>query len=97
MRGVVDLYDVSDDWIPIYDKSAVPGYYMAIGSSGNQFKNAPIAGKMMAALIQYCESGSDHDNEPLQFEFPYIKYKTNVGFYSRKREINKDSSFSVLG
>ena len=97
MRGVVDLYDVSDDWIPIYDKSAVPGYYMAIGSSGNQFKNAPIAGKMMAALIQYCESGNDHDNEPLQFEFPYIKYNTNVGFYSRKREINKDSSFSVLG
>jgi sarcosine oxidase subunit beta len=97
MRGVVDLYDVSDDWIPIYDKSAVPGFYMAIGSSGNQFKNAPIAGKMMAALIQYCEAGNDHDATPLQFDFPYINYRTNVGFYSRKREINTDSSFSVLG
>ncbi|MEO1822446.1 MAG: FAD-dependent oxidoreductase, partial [Candidatus Lambdaproteobacteria bacterium] len=32
--GVVDLYDVSDDWIPIYDKSALGGFYMAIGSSG---------------------------------------------------------------
>jgi sarcosine oxidase subunit beta len=40
-QGVVDLYDVSDDWIPIYDK--------------------------------------------------------NVGFYSRLREINPDSSFSVIG
>ncbi|HSR73124.1 MAG TPA: FAD-dependent oxidoreductase, partial [Kiloniellales bacterium] len=24
-RGVVELYDVSDDWIPIYDKSDLPG------------------------------------------------------------------------
>lgn len=96
-RGVVDLYDVSDDWIPIYDKSAVPGFYMAIGSSGNQYKNAPIAGKMMASLIDYCESGTDHDTKPLQFDLPYIKRTTNVGFYSRKRSINKNSSFSVLG
>ena len=50
-RGVVDLYDASTDWIPIYDKSSLPGFYMACGSSGNQYKNAPIAGKMMAALI----------------------------------------------
>ena len=36
--GLVDLYDVSDDWIPIYDKSDLKGYYQAIGTSGNQFK-----------------------------------------------------------
>ncbi len=96
-KGVVDLYDVSDDWIPIYDKSAVPGFYMAIGSSGNQFKNAPIAGKMMAALVAYCEGGKDHDAEPLQFTLPYIMRDIDVGFYSRKREINEESSFSVLG
>jgi sarcosine oxidase subunit beta len=97
MKGVVDLYDVTDDWIPIYDKSSVPGFYMAIGTSGNQYKNAPIAGKMMAALISYCENGNDHDSESLQFELPYIKRQINVGFYSRKRDINKESSFSVLG
>ena len=39
VKGVVSLYDVSDDWIPIYDKSDLPGFYMAIGSSGNQYKN----------------------------------------------------------
>ena len=44
-RGVVDLYDASTDWIPIYDKSSVDGFYMACGTSGNQYKNAPIAGK----------------------------------------------------
>ncbi|MEX3007719.1 NAD(P)/FAD-dependent oxidoreductase [Hoeflea sp. TYP-13] len=96
-KGVVDLYDVSDDWIPIYDKSALPGYYMAIGSSGNQFKNAPIAGKMMARLVEYCEAGNDHDEASLQFDLPKIQRRIDVGFYSRKREINEESSFSVLG
>ena len=45
MRGVVDLYDVTEDWLPIYDRSAIDGFYMACGSSGNQFKNAPGAGR----------------------------------------------------
>ena len=97
LRGVADLYDVSDDWIPIYDKSCVPGFYMAVGSSGNQFKNAPVAGKMMAALIDYCEKGNDHDADPLMFRLEHVDREVNVGFYSRKREINKESSFSVLG
>ena len=97
MRGVVDLYDASTDWIPIYDKSSLTGFYMACGSSGNQFKNAPIAGKMMAALVAYCEAGNDHDAEPMSFLLPYIQRHIDVGFYSRKREINADSSFSVLG
>ena len=96
-RGVVDLYDASTDWIPIYDKSSLGGYYMACGTSGNQYKNAPIAGKMMAALIAYCEAGNDHDTTPLQFELPYIGRTIDVGFYSRKRQINEESSFSVLG
>ena len=95
--GVVDCYDVTEDWIPIYDKSELPGFYMACGTSGNQFKNAPIAGKMMAALVDYCEAGNDHDTAPLRFHLPYIGRDTDVGFYSRKRAINPDSSFSVLG
>ena len=97
MRGVVDLYDVSDDWIPIYDKSDLPGFYMAIGTSGNQFKNAPVAGAMMAALIEYCEGGNDHDAAPLEFLLERIDRKVDVGFYSRRRKINPESSFSVLG
>ncbi len=96
-RGVVDLYDASTDWIPIYDKTSLAGYYMACGSSGNQYKNAPIAGKMMAALIRYCEDGNDHDETPLTFKLPYTGHDIDVGFYSRKRPINEESSFSVLG
>lgn len=96
-RGVVDLYDASTDWIPIYDKSSIGGYYMACGTSGNQYKNAPIAGKLMAGIIDYCEAGNDHDTAPLQFTLPYIGRQIDAGFYSRKREINQESSFSVLG
>jgi sarcosine oxidase subunit beta len=96
-KGLVDLYDVSDDWIPIYDKSDLPGFYMAVGTSGNQYKNAPVVGVMMAELIEACEKGYNHDNQPYQFKMKYTKRICNVGFYSRKREINPDSSFSVIG
>ncbi len=41
--GLAALYDASDDWQPIYDRSCVDGWYMACGTSGNQFKNAPMA------------------------------------------------------
>ncbi len=96
-KGVVDLYDVADDWIPIYDKTSLGGYYMAVGTSGNQFKNAPVAGLMMAELIAACQDGLDHDREPLQFDMRHTKRTIDVGFYSRLREINQESSFSVLG
>lgn len=26
------MYDVSDDWIPIYDKTSLGGYYLAVGA-----------------------------------------------------------------
>jgi len=95
--GIADLYDCSTDWIPIYDKSDLPGYYMAIGTSGNQYKTAPVVGVLMAELIEYCENGNDHDNKPLQLHLKHIDTTIDVGFFSRKREINKESSFSVNG
>ena len=96
-KGVVDLYDVTDDWIPIYDKSDLAGFYMAVGTSGNQFKNAPISGEMMAELIEACEAGRDHDQDPVTFHLRNIDRTISLGFFSRLREINPNSSFSVLG
>lgn len=95
--GVVDLYDVSDDWIPIYDRSDLPGFYLAIGTSGNQFKNAPMVGKLMAELIEASEGGHDHDREPVTVTAAHTGSVIELGFYSRRREINTESSFSVMG
>jgi len=97
MQGIVDLYDTTDDWIPIYDKSELPGFYMAVGTSGNQYKNAQVVGVMMTYLIEKVEAGHDHDNDPVQFPMKYTGRTFNVGFFSRLREINLDSSFSVIG
>ncbi len=96
-RGVVDLYDVSDDWIPIYDRTDLDGFYVAIGTSGNQYKNAGVAGQMMADLITACEGGHDHDQDPVMVTGRYTGTELNVGFFSRNREINPDSSMSVHG
>lgn len=96
-QGLVDLYDTSDDWIPIYDKSDLPGYYMAIGTSGNQYKNAPVVGVLMAELIEACENGQDHDRDPVKFHMNYTKRECDISFFSRLRKINPDSSFSVIG
>jgi sarcosine oxidase, subunit beta len=96
-KGVVDLYDVSDDWIPIYDKTDLPGFYVAIGTSGNQFKNCHIAAYCLTKLIEAVESGHDHDADPVTVTMPYTGLELDMGVFSRNREINKDSSFSVLG
>jgi sarcosine oxidase subunit beta len=97
MKGVVDLYDVTEDWIPIYDRSSVDGYYMAIGTSGNQFKNAPVVGAMMNELVDYVEGGADHDASPMAFHLTVMDRTIDLATFSRLREINADSSFSVLG
>ena len=97
MRGIVDLYDVADDWIPIYDRSSLPGFYMACGTSGNQFKNAPVAGRIMAELVCRSEAGHDHDAEPVQVDLPHLGRTLDTGVFSRLRRVNPESSFSVLG
>jgi sarcosine oxidase subunit beta len=96
-KGVVDLYDVSDDWIPIYDRSSLPGFYMAIGTSGNQFKTAPVVAHLLAELIVRSEDGQNHDSDPVTVTGKYTGLELDPGFYSRRREINPDSSFSVNG
>ncbi len=96
-KGVVDLYDVSDDWLPIYDRTDLDGFYVAIGTSGNQYKNAGVAAQAMADLIEAVEAGHDHDADPVQVTGRYTGRVIDMGAYSRNREINTDSSMSVHG
>lgn len=51
----------------------------------------------MAELIDRCEAGHDHDQEPVKVIGPYTGLELDAGFHSRLRQIIKDSSFSVLG
>ena len=91
-RGTVGLYDVSDDWIPIYDKSDLPGFYLAVGTSGNQFKNAPIIGDIMLAIVERGLGGRDHDAEPATLELTHTGRVVSLDFYSRNREIQATHS-----
>ena len=51
----------------------------------------------MAELITAVEDGLDHDREPLTVTGRYTGLEMDLGFYSRNREVNEDSSFSVNG
>ncbi len=95
-RGIVGVYDVTDDWIPIYDRTSLDGFYVAIGTSGNQFKNAAVAGHCMAELIGAVEAGHDHDADPVVVTGKYTGFDIDMGTFSRRRELH-GSSMSVLG
>ncbi|RSM52290.1 FAD-dependent oxidoreductase [Amycolatopsis sp. WAC 01376] len=96
-RGVVGVYDVADDWTPIYDRTELDGFYLAIGTSGNQFKNAPVVGQLMAELIDQVENGVDHDASPVRFRAPHTGLEIDLGAFSRKRSRNTANSGTVLG
>ena len=85
--GVVGAYDVTEDWTPIYDGTERVGFYVAIGTSGNQFKNAPTVGKVMAAVIRGESTlvGSHTGNS------------ISLDAFSRRRPRNPDSTGTVMG
>ena len=92
-QGVVSFYDITEDWTPIYDKSNLEGYYMAIGTSGNQFKNAGIIGKLMGDII----SMNERINTDIKSSYSYLSYIDNfinLKSFSRHRSIH-DTNKSV--
>lgn len=94
--GLAALYDVSDDWVPIYDRSALDGYFMACGTSGNQFKNAPMAGTVMRSIIEHTLAGGDQDRDPVQVKGPHTGELIDTGAFSRRRTPAATSQ-TVLG
>jgi sarcosine oxidase subunit beta len=96
-NGVVGVYDVADDWTPIYDRTREPGYFVAIGTSGNQFKNGPLVGRLMATLIAAVRGGHDHDHDPVQLRLPRTGHTIDLGTFSRLRTPQGDEPRSVMG
>lgn len=85
-QGLASHYDVADDWTPIFDRSCIDGFYLAVGTSGNQFKNGPIIGQIMATLIDAVEAGHDHDARSVHMKCRYTGLDLDIGQFSRLRE-----------
>jgi sarcosine oxidase, subunit beta len=96
-RGITGVYDVAADWAPIYDRTSLDGFYVAMGTSGNQFKNAPLAGRFMAAIVSAVEEGHDHDANPVRYVGEHTGVEINLAAFSRKRPVNTASSGTVMG
>ncbi len=85
-RGLAALYDVTvEDWYPIVDRTDLPGYYVCIGTSGSSFKTAPVLGRLMARIVDACETGRDTDREPLRLDLPRLGVSVDTRFLSRLR------------
>ena len=95
--GVAGVYDVADDWTPIYDGTSLPGYFVAIGTSGNQFKNAPTVGRLMATIVEAVSNGHDHDHRPVELFLPRTRNTIDLGAFSRRRNVQAGGPRSVLG
>lgn len=94
--GIGALYDATDDWVPIYDRSSIDGFFMACGTSGNQFKNAPLAATFIRLLIEAGEAGRNHDTDPISYVGPRSGRAINLGAFSRLREV-ANTSGTVMG
>jgi sarcosine oxidase subunit beta len=85
--GIIGVYDLTDDWIPIYDRTQIDGYYVAIGTSGHGFKQAPFVGELIAELIDAVEGGHPHDTDPLQVTGSWTGVTVDLGHFSRLRSV----------
>lgn len=85
--GIAGIYDVTEDWAPIYDRTEREGFFVAIGTSGNQFKNAPVVGRIMRQVIA---------GEPT-LTGAHTGLEVDLSAYSRNRPRNPESTGTVMG
>ena len=81
---MTDVDFVTDEWT--VDATPRDGFYLAVGTSGNQFKNGPIAGEIVATLIDAIEGGHDHDADPVHMTCHHTGLDLDLGQFSRRRE-----------
>ena len=85
-----EALDIDSSYAPAIKRY---GEYLIVG---NQFKNAPGAGLIMAHLINQVENGADHDNQAVVYQCTKSKSAINLGTFSRKRARNLTSG-TVMG
>ncbi|MBM7518565.1 NAD(P)/FAD-dependent oxidoreductase [Nocardioides nitrophenolicus] len=82
--GVVGLYDAAEDWLPIYDRTCVEGLFVAMATSGTQFKTSPVVGELLRHVIESELEGRDHTTVPFVAPTSGRSYATEQ--FSRLRE-----------
>ncbi|MFF3854268.1 NAD(P)/FAD-dependent oxidoreductase [Micromonospora sp. NPDC002575] len=88
--GVVGLYDAAEDWLPIYDRTCFDGLFVAMATSGTQFKTAPIVGELLRHVIETELDGRDHTAEP--FLAPTSGRAYSTAQFSRLRDPRQGQS-----
>jgi len=83
--GIAGLYDASEDWLPIYDRTDRPGFFVAIGTSGNQFKTAPVVGDLVVDIVRASLEGRDTDTDPVIVTLASGR-TVDTGAFSRRRQ-----------
>jgi sarcosine oxidase subunit beta len=81
--GIVGIIDAAEDWIPIYDRTRYDGLFVAAGTSGSQFKVAPLVGGIMRHIVETTLDGRDHTTVP--FHSPVSDRTYSTAMYSRSR------------
>lgn len=82
--GIVGIIDAAEDWVPIYDRTRYDGLFVAAGTSGSQFKVAPLVGAIMRHIVETTLDGGDHTSVP--FRSPVSDRTYSTAMYSRLRE-----------
>ena len=91
------MYDVADDWTPIYDRTSLPGFYVAMGHQRQPVQERPQRRRADDRADHQRGGGHDHDRDPVRFRCPSTGHEVELGAFSRRREINAESSGTVMG
>lgn len=81
--GVVGIIDAAEDWVPVYDRTCYDGLFVAAGTSGSQFKVAPLIGPLMRHIVETTLDGLDHTGVP--FRSPVGERSFSTAMYARTR------------
>ncbi|MGW0876399.1 FAD-dependent oxidoreductase [Streptomyces sp. NPDC002740] len=96
--GIAGVHDAADDWSPICDRTDPAGSYVAIGTSCNRFKNAPLAGRFLATVVDRVEADQDHDRDPLRYTGEHTGVVVDLGAFSGRRPLAEGAaSRTVMG
>ena len=96
-KGIAGVYDVAEDWTPIYDRTDADGFYVAMGTSGNQFKNAPLVGRFLTTIIDADEGTRSRGETGPQYVGEHTGHRIDLSTYARNRARNTASSGTVMG